>query len=553
MTRRRLAAALALVVSGTSLLDAQTRVPTHDPDRVLIEHTGPVQLSNDFMVMRFHIVNRSGRDRTWTFEFYAQHVAYSTGGRRSRFELAVGNDEDREFELLVPLARAPDASWVQMIPYGYGVVNAGRMEVVANTVSSTAAISTQVALEQLPVRQTLLGNHGPGEPIQFQARSLTDDWRAYAGLSTLWLSATEWSQADPAVQRALRSWVAGGGRLVLVEPGDGVRSEPIVRHGMGAMVTIPAGLTDANVGNFIGVLPPEISNLNSVSWASAVVEPIETHKGLLSFILLGYLVVAGPVNLFVLSPRGKRMRLFWTMPTIALATSAMLAAVIVLQDGVGGSGVRASFVYLYPEANGVTRELLVQEQVSRTGALLRRSFEIEEPVHVTPLATFHRAHPFPDTASYVTEGSRYEGDWFRARSVQGQLLQATRASRAGIELVRAAAERRALLSSIDVRLEELYFRDRRGEIWHAENVLPGRPASMSPATEEEYGRFRASVQLRAAGPKIRSLTATIGDLPGTFLARAAEGASTATIETLSSIDWTESLVLYAGHVAEDEG
>lgn len=551
MTARPLLLAFALCFSAAGLLGAQNRVPTSDPMRVLIEYSEPTQLSRDFMVVRLHIVNRSGRDRSWVFEFNAPNVAYADGGRRSRFELEVSNREDREFELLVPLARSPDASWVQMIVFGYGVVNAGQVEVVANTVSSTAAVSLYAAMQQEHVRQALLGNHGPAEPISFDARSLTRDWRAYAGLSSLWLSTQEWTELDPDVRRTLTEWVAGGGRLVLVEPGEEVRPEPIRRHGMGAIVTVAAGLTGESTKTFLGVLPPEVPNRESIPWASSLVEPIETHRGVLSFFLVGYLMLAGPVNLFVLSPRGKRMRLFWTMPAIALGVSALMAVVIVLQDGVGGSGMRASFVYLQPEQNGLRRELVVQEQVSRTGALLRRSFDVDEPVHITPLATSYQARSYPDPASYFNDGLTYEGDWFRTRSVQAQRLQTTRPSRARIELVRGENGDVAVLSSIDARLDELYLRDEGGRVWRGENVLPGRPAALASATEAEYGRFRDEASYGIAGPAIQTLAAGIHQLPGTFLAIASEDANGATIDTLSSIDWTETLVLYGGHV--DEG
>ncbi len=103
---------LTLALLAASLASAQTSVPTTDRARVLIEYTGPTQLSNDFMVMRIRIGNRSGRDRSWAFEFNALESAYTAVGRRSRFELDVEDGQDRHFEILVPLSGATDASRV---------------------------------------------------------------------------------------------------------------------------------------------------------------------------------------------------------------------------------------------------------------------------------------------------------------------------------------------------------------------------------------------------------------------------------------------------------
>ncbi len=543
---RLLGVAVAVAAFGVSVSSAQTSVPTIDDAALLIEYTGPTQLSNDFMVMRIRILNRTGRSGSWLFEFNAPRVSYEGGGRRSQFELEVEDLGDREFEILVPLAGASDPSWVQMFVYGDGVANAGQMEIVANTLNATVATSADATMDDEEARVALLGDYGAGEPLAFHMGSLSRDARAYASLSALWVTAEEWSGAEPAIRRVLTEWVAGGGRLVLLEPGDRPGASPVRRHGMGAIAKVPAGLTLADVTAFDSVITPPAGGEDSSSWAGSLIEPIETHKGFLSLVLLSYLVLAGPVNLFVFSRGAKRMRLFWTMPSIALGASAVMAVVIVLQDGVGGTGVRASFVYLQPE---LKRELVVQEQVSRTGALLRRGFEIAEPIQITSLATSSQSYPgSPDHARLASFGQRYEGDWFRSRSVQAQRLQTTRASRARVELVNTEGNRPSLLSSIDVPLDQLYFRDDEGLVWRAVNVLPGRPAVLGSATEQDYEQFWREVSFRTAGPRIRRHTAAIHSLRGTFLAKAAPGGSDATIETLSSIDWRESSVLYAGHI-----
>ena len=463
---------LAFALSMAGIAGAQTTVPTTDRARVLIEYTGPTQLSNDFMVMRIRIGNRSGRDRTWAFEFNALESAYGAVGRRSRFELDVEDGQDRHFEILVPLSGATDASWVQMIVFGYGVANPGQMEIVANTLSSRVAVSANATLRSQEVRDQLTTDaSGTGNPLTFQAESLTDDWRAYSSLSVLWLAADEWKQADAAVRRALSEWVASGGHLVLVEPGDTSTPAPIEHYGMGMIVTIPEGLTTEEASLFERAMPPAIHAAASISSVSDLIDPIETHKGFLSLVLLGYLVLAAPVNLLVFSPGTKRMRLFWTMPAIAFGASAVMAAVILLQDGVGSSGYRANFVYLQPDLN---RELIVQEQVSKTGALLRRSFEIEEPVVITGVATAYQSYR-KKPSELSSHGTRYAGDWFRSRSIQAQRLQRARSSRARIELVGVDSGRPTILSSIDVPLEKLYFRDQSGSIWYGENILPGDP------------------------------------------------------------------------------
>lgn len=495
--------------------------------------------------MRLRIVNRSGRTRTWAFDFNAQTSAYIPTHRRSRFDFTVADTEDRQFEVLVPLSGGSDAGWVQMSVLGYGVANPGHMNIVGNNTGSRVAVSGYATLDSAELRNRLAYDGGTGSPaLIFDATLLSTDWRAYSGLVALWLRVDEWKLADAAVQRALEAWVHTGGRLVLVDPSDTPTPSPIETLGLGVVVTIPAGLTEEDASRFeAAVLPSAWPSRDTASWASSLIEPIETHRGLLSLVLVGYLVLAGPVNLFVFSPGTKRVRLFWTMPAIALGASAVMASVIVLQDGVGGAGYRANFIYLQPERN---HELIIQEQVSRTGALARRSFDVVEPVIMKNLQTAH--DQFRSTAELASVGTRYTGDWFRSRSVQAHELSYVRASRARIELARVDAGVPTILSSIDMPIETVYYRDSTGTAWFGENVLAGRPASLTRASESQYEQFWRDISFQTAGPRLRMHIDAVRGVKGAFLATVAPEHANVAVDTLPSIEWSDGPVVLGGHI-----
>jgi hypothetical protein len=147
----------------------------------------------------------------------------------------------------------------------------------------------------------------------------------------------------------------------------------------------------------------------------------------------------------------------------------------------------------------------------------------------------------------TSDGNHHTGDWFRSRSIQAQRLEWARPSRARIDLVSTEGKPPVLLSSIDAQLDELYFRDESGRVWHARNVLPGRQAALRSATEQEYEQFWREVTLRAAGPSIQRRGDEIRRLRGAFLA---SSSSDVAIETLTSIRWDDAPVLYAGHIPE---
>jgi hypothetical protein len=211
----------------------------------------------------------------------------------------------------------------------------------------------------------------------------------------------------------------------------------------------------------------------------------------------------------------------------------------VLQDGLGGSGRRASFVYLMPE---LKRELVVQEQAATTGALLSGRFELDEGVVLTDIT----GRPVSSQVRLRNTGTSYEGDWFRSRSVQVHRLELSRPTRARIDWV-DGAEEPTILSSIEGRLETLFYRDQAGECWRAENVLPGRPKRLTRISEADYASWKQE-ESHNLGPRITAHLETAWQMRGTFLAIAESEASNVPIETLRSIDWQQDAVLYAGRL-----
>ena len=74
---------------------------------------------------------------------------------------------------------------------------------------------------------------------------------------------------------------------------------------------------------------------------------------------------------------------------------------------------------------------------------------------------------------------------------------------------------------------------------------------LQSVSDVAYQQFPREVALRTAGPVIRARVDAIRGLRGAFLAIAASHGSDVAIETLTSIDWTDGPVLYAGHVKND--
>jgi len=510
--------ALALGLSLTTSSAAQSiSVVTRPESGIQVRVNSLLPIPWGSMPLHVTIRNDSRRDRSWTFDFRSYSPSGTT--RRYRSSLDVGAGEERNFELVVPLGGdAGEMSSLQMRVLGFGVESSGWQYPLGGFTNEATPVPA--------LSQSLHAEAGKG--LAFEPGRLPSDWRGLLGLRVLVLTEDEWENASPGRRSALSEWASRGGRLVRVG-GDSVSSEAL---GLGTVVRakLPESEGEWNEVLELPARPPAISY---GAWATERFSAIESRSGLLLAFLFLYAPLVGPINLYVICSKGRRARLFWTLPAVALGASLSLTALILLQDGVGGRGHRMTYVRVVPE---LTREVLIQEQVSRTGALLKRGFELDEAVAIydAPLGA-------SSSEELASEGSRFDGGWFRSRSIQTQRIDCVRPGRAGISFV----EERTITSSIEDPLEEVYYRDGEGRAWRATGLAPGARADLVSATEEEYERFRGEL-LREAGPWTRVHLHEAFLERGAFLARTA--ASDAPIETLEGIDWTDTVV-YAGRIS----
>ena len=365
-----------------------------------------------------------------------------------------------------------------------------------------------------------------------------DDWRGYTGLAQLWMNESEWLSLSEGSKAALLDWLALGGRLFILGSDesaarlDQIKLPPpnggLRRHGSGRVSflkwdgkTFPVDevAKQIRLSENKGITEPLSHYRESWDLVKGLGELSLQHGLIFGFILV-FGILIGPVNLFVLAPAKYRHRLFWTTPALSLIGSALLVALMVLQDGFGGHGSRVTLGLLLPEQKKMA---LIQEQVSKTGVLLGRSFAKEEPSWMLPLLlkddpTYgfrrdpqHRYNESPKSRA---------GDWFASRAIQAQMTEAIRPTRATIEFFPAADDNTppSVLSSIEVPLEKVFIIAENNICWTAENVGTGEKKLMT------------KVDLKALG----------------FTYASAKGDSKFSVKSLNSVQWTSDRILFAG-------
>jgi hypothetical protein len=446
------------------------------------------------------------------------------------------------------------------------------------TVTPFLAMSSELALKGWSTLadkfdKTPRGKGGGGigfDATQVDIAKAPDDWRGYSGLSQLWMTDGEWSAMGAGAKAALLEWIALGGRMVLFTGNDsdarlaGLKVPPPDasggrRIGAGGIQTqkwdgnvFPLEEAFALATNRPGdSVPKQLMKYTSgSSWKLSDSVAAPSLRALLIFgFIVGFGILVGPVNLYWFAGPKRRQRLFWTTPLISLAGSALLVALMILQDGIGGSGARRVLAVMLPEQNKLA---IVQEQVSRTGVLLGRSFAIEEPSWMQQVAaesnggTFNPSRNSDRKFRELNQRQR-SGDWFSNRAVQAQVIEAVRPSRGHIEVSPGSKDNDppGVLSSLGVTLAKVFVLDDRKRYWRAEQVGTGEKKAMQPSTEDEFKRWLQTAALDDLGAVSGDVLGALDNLAGHAYAESADTAAFA-VKTLASIRWSDDRVIFAG-------
>lgn len=491
------------------------------------------------------IVNNSGERETWTAETSSPGGYTRSSQSVLSADLTVENGHTRTFKVLAPLHhREPYAPPLTVLVKGYGI--SGSTQVVlpfqgatGGTFTRFVAMSEALASKawtQLEERSKSAGWQLAG--AQVSLADLPEDWRALAGVDVFHARAAELAALGPGQRAALRDYIARGGELVIY--GAGEPPAEFRQTGFGSVGTIAE--LEVNLDRTALSLRRNdgrgewFPNTYRTTWGSyGLLGELKPNVLLLTLYMLAFAIVVGPVNLFVFARHGRRARLFWTTPALSLAASALLFVTIMIQDGLGGDGVRLAVIHLLPAEK---KAVVVQEQVSRTGLLTSSSFTLREPGLLVPIST--ETFLIPKNATFSVQGNSYAGDWFRSRTVQGQWIESIVPTRAEVTVVspgEAAAP--TLVSSIDATLKELYYRDANDRLWVASAVRTGDKVTLQPVASLPAFDKHAGLQLQAFRSRRledRDFFYAIAEEPKLF------------IETLPGIRWQKREALILGPV-----
>ncbi len=501
-----------------------------------------------FAPLELSIKNDTARDRRWTIHTRATRGWGSRDIAVTDRVLEVPKNSTRTFEIMAPLPGVSERVGhmdLALIVEGYGVRDsqgylASRIPTYYDAPHPYVGMSAALEAKD---RDRFIGNSSPIFVVKFEPKNFPSEWRALAGIDAIWLTPEDVALLPDEAQGALLDWVTQGGRIYVctaeAPPPPPFGVERYGRYGLGEVRTMSwdgVGIT-STVSVVAASLPiRDRSERERGPFHERLGKQTVNRALMLGFLLLFGLVI-GPLNLFWLARHQQRARLLWTTPLISVAASVLLSLLILLQDGVGGSGRRFAVQLLMPDR---ASEVIVQEQIARTGVLVAASFPANEGELVEPIYL----EDGYGTRTFGLSKNRHSGDWFNTRSVQAQRVEVVRGSRSRVELIGEEGGKPKLASTLPVGLERLFYVDERGEIWTASGVRPGDQLVLELATPAQLMEFFDRM-LSQSTPFLRSLVERRRGERSYFFA---SSSAPIAVDTLASIRWEDDPSLILGPV-----
>ena len=406
---RPLALVLAVLVSSASTADAAGVFHPFEGDglRIVFDSDWITQAAPGYIPIRLEITNSSGPRTIEIIDRGNRHQFPGFVGGLGRPRGRTGSMQSGALSLVqrVRLARGSRVSLTIPIPvsaqnenYHFEIREGGKVlhtlgsySVQAATVPDRASVlmvaSDSSALAQAAagwLRSVYPAGAGPITAVTVPSfdlvlppHRLPTNWLGFTSLRAVLIGPAEWRELSDAQRTALRTWVACGGDLLMID-GDLAEWQRPANPGTGSSAAIPTSATSvpyllgrvhAFTSEQITTTGLDVALMNlpagrDANWAlpanraadwtgpfeqgfrMAIPEVGMIHARAYILMLVVFALLIGPVNFFLLWKRRQQALLVLTVPAIALSFILLLAGYVVAGEGFGVYARTASITLL---------------------------------------------------------------------------------------------------------------------------------------------------------------------------------------------------------------
>jgi hypothetical protein len=323
------------------------------------------------------------------------------------------------------------------------------------------------------------------------------EWLAYSRYDGIVITADEWTKGQPGVNTALLQYAETGGTLILVGkdatalPASWTRRPPDRDHGMsiytagfGRCIVCPEevrpglGLTVADERlAVVATLCNEGANAwrNVLSAADAnrqfrVVEEAGVPVRGLFVLMLLFAITIGPVNLWLLGRKDRRIWMLWTVPTISGATCLAVFGYMLISEGWNGH-LRTEAITLLDETT--------QRATTYGWTAFYAPLTPGDGLHFTPNTElmwqksldFYYRNPGGNACSIDwTKDQHLDSGWVSARVPSHFRLRKSESRPERLRVTRGKEGSLLVSSALGANLKSLWLADKEGNVYSAEDV-----------------------------------------------------------------------------------
>ena len=322
----------------------------------------------------------------------------------------------------------------------------------------------------------------------------SDQWLSYSSYDAIVVSAAEWSAMPPQVREALTTYLQAGGVLLVLGGNDlpqawreATASEPVARVDGGGFGVMLAAQNDAfretEKSNWATLLA--YASATPAPWSGAVGNDLNSMfpivqntripaRGMMVMMIL-FAIIIGPVNMFVLSKKNRRIWMLWTVPTISFVTSLGVFAYAMFSEGIKPQVRIAQITLLDEGARRATTVGLLGVYCPLTPG---NGLEFDTQTEVTPIVADWYSPS--DRSIDWTSGQRLTTGWVAARTPTHLLVRNSQTRRERLTIEPGTNDTEiTVVNGLGVPITQLTVKGKSGQLFAGSNIAPGARASLT--------------------------------------------------------------------------
>jgi hypothetical protein len=208
-----------------------------------------------------------------------------------------------------------------------------------------------------------------------------------------------------------------------------------------------------------------------------VVDSLKIPVRGITVIMLLFIIIVGPLNIFILARKNRRIWLLWTIPAISLLTTLLVFVYSLVREGITPNSRIAGLTLLDQTGHHAETYGAAGFYCPLTPS---DGLRFDNETEVTPLVAFGGAESGSAREVDWTQTQHFQRGWVTSRVPAQFHLRKSEVRRERLEWQRAR-DGWQVINGLGAPIKSLWLADHDMNFYKAENIPAGQPATLTPA------------------------------------------------------------------------